>query len=149
LTESTADLTFALLMATARRLLEANQVIREDRWGDWAPFFLTGSDVHHKTIGIVGMGRIGQAVARRARGFSMRVLYHNRTRKEDIEENLGVGYADFDSLIETADFIVSLVPATPETKHMFNAASFKKMKKSAIFINASRGKVVDEAALYQ
>lgn len=148
LTESTADLTFALLMATARRLLEANQVIRQDKWGDWAPFFLTGADVHHKTIGIVGMGRIGQAVARRARGFSMNVLYHNRSRKEDVETNLGVRYASFDRLIEAADFVVSLVPATKETKHLFNETSFKKMKSSAIFINVSRGQVVNEAALF-
>lgn len=149
LTETTADLTFALLMATARRLVEANTFIRSDKWGDWAPFLLTGSDVHHQTIGIVGMGEIGQAVARRAKGFGMTIIYYSRTRKEQAEQELGAQYKSFNDVLEQADFVISLVPLTSETKHMFNEAAFKKMKSSAIFINVSRGQTVDEDALYE
>jgi len=149
LTETTADLTFALLMATARRLVEANNFIRQDKWGDWAPFLLTGSDIHHQTIGIVGMGEIGQAVARRAKGFGMSILYHNRSRKEQAEQELGAQYREFNDLLEQADFVISLVPLTKETTHLFNEAAFKKMKSSAIFINVSRGQTVDEDALYE
>ncbi len=149
LTDTTADLTFALLMATARRIVEAEAFIRDGRWTTWSPFLLAGADIHHKTIGIVGMGRIGEAVARRARGFDMNILYHNRSRKEEVENNLGVQYASFDDLIRTADFVVSMTPLTKETEDMFNASVFKKMKSSAIFINASRGGVVNEEDLYQ
>ncbi|HLS60732.1 MAG TPA: D-glycerate dehydrogenase [Virgibacillus sp.] len=149
LTETTADLTFALLMATARRLVEANIFIRDDKWGDWAPFLLTGSDIHHQTIGIVGMGAIGQAVARRAKGFGMSILYHNRTRQEQAEQELGAQYMGFNDLLEQADFVISLVPLTDETTQMFNEAAFKRMKSSAIFINVSRGQTVDEDALYE
>ncbi|MDY0408783.1 2-hydroxyacid dehydrogenase [Virgibacillus soli] len=149
LSETTADLTFALLMATARRLVEANEEIKANRWGDWSPYYMAGTDIHHKKIGIVGMGRIGEAVARRAKGFNMSILYHNRRRKERAEQELGARYADFETLITEADFIVSLVPLSEETKALFDKNAFGKMKKSAIFINASRGAVVDEAALYE
>ncbi|SDM13813.1 2-hydroxyacid dehydrogenase [Sediminibacillus halophilus] len=149
LTETTADLTFALLMATARRIVEADSFIKKGQWNNWAPFLMAGTDVHHKTLGIVGMGRIGEAVARRARGFSMDVLYHNRTRHLQAEESLGVQYAEFEFLLEQADYVVCLAPLTEETKHMFGEKAFSRMKKSAFFINASRGKNVDEQALYQ
>lgn len=149
LTETTADLTFALMMATARRLIEANEVIKEGNWKNWSPLFLAGTDVHHKTIGIVGMGRIGEAVARRAKGFGMDILYHNRSRKEEAEKELGASYYSFDALIETADYIVCLAPLSEDTKGIFNEEAFKKMKNSAIFINASRGALVNENALYQ
>jgi len=149
LTETTADLTFALLMATARRLIEASDYIREDKWGPWSPFQLAGADVHHKTIGIVGMGRIGEAVAKRAKGFGMSILYYNRSRKYEAENTLGAVYTEFDTLLEKADFVVSLAPLTAETKHVFNEQAFQKMKKSAIFINASRGGTMDERALYK
>ncbi|GAA0500096.1 D-glycerate dehydrogenase [Salinibacillus aidingensis] len=149
LTDTTADLTFALLMATARRIVEAEAFIRSGRWTTWTPFLMAGADIHHKTIGIVGMGRIGEAVARRARGFEMNVLYHNRSRKEEVENNLGVQYVSFDELIRTADFVVSMTPLTKETEHMFDDSVFKKMKSSAIFINTSRGGVVNEEDLYQ
>ncbi|WP_028783583.1 2-hydroxyacid dehydrogenase [Thalassobacillus devorans] len=149
LTETTADLTFALMMATARRLIEANEVIKDGKWKNWSPLFLAGTDIHHKTIGIVGMGRIGEAVARRAKGFGMDILYHNRSRKEEAERELGASYNSFETLIQTADYIVCLAPLTEETKGIFNAEAFKKMKNSAIFINASRGPLVDENALYQ
>lgn len=147
LTETTADLTFALLMATARRLVEGSEVIKADGWKDWSPFFLAGSDIHHKTIGIVGMGRIGKAVAKRARGFDMRVMYHNRSRQPSAEKELPAAYAELDELLHQSDFVVSLVPATAQTKGLFNHAAFSKMKKEAIFINASRGAVVNEKDL--
>jgi len=149
LTETTADLTFALLLATARRLVEANEFIKNDEWEHWSPFLLAGADIFGQTIGIVGMGRIGQAVARRAKGFNMNILYHNRSRDMEAEREIGATYTSFDELIETADFIVSLVPLTDETKHLFDKESFAKMKSSAIFINVSRGQVVDEKALYE
>jgi len=148
LTETTADLTFALLMATARRLVEASNTIYENKWGDWSPFMLAGADVHDTTLGIVGMGRIGEAVAKRASGFNMNVLYHNRSRKEEVERALGLSYVALDDLLSTSDYVVSLVPMTSETKKLFNQEAFHKMKTSAIFINASRGGVVDETALF-
>ncbi len=148
LTDSTADLTFALLMATARRIVEAAQFVKEDRWKSWSPFLLAGHDIHHKTIGIVGMGKIGAAVARRAAGFEMNILYHNRTRKTEIEEKTGAVYASFDELVEQADFIVCLTPLTSETRNMFTRNIFQKMKRTAIFINASRGPVVNEQDLF-
>lgn len=149
LTETTADLTFALLLATARRLIEANEFIQQDEWEHWSPFLLAGADVHHQTIGIVGMGRIGEAVARRAKGFGMSILYHNRTRKLEVEDELHATYVSFTQLLQTSDFVISLVPLTDETEHLFNEAAFKQMKSSAIFINVSRGQTVDEKALYE
>ena len=109
---------------------------------------LAGHDIHHKTIGIFGMGKIGETVAKRATGFDMEILYHNRTRKPEAEKSLGAVYCSFDELVEKSDFIVSLAPLTNETRNMFTRETFKKMKKNAIFINAGRGPVVDEQALY-
>lgn len=149
LTETTADLTFALLMATARRLIEATNCIYEDKWGDWSPFMLAGTDIYAKKIGIVGLGRIGEAVARRAKGFKMDILYHNRNRNERGEKELGAYYASFDELLQQSDFVVSLVPLSKQTENLFDKEAFLKMKQSAIFINASRGGVVDEKALYE
>ncbi|HLR62754.1 MAG TPA: D-glycerate dehydrogenase [Lentibacillus sp.] len=148
LTETTADLTFALLMATARRLVEAADYIRDGEWEYWTPYLLAGSDIHGKTIGIVGMGRIGEAVARRAKGFGMSILYHNRSRKESAEQELGAVYREFPKLLQEADFVISLIPLTEQTSEMFNRDAFKTMKSSAIFVNASRGGTVDEQALY-
>lgn len=148
LSETTADLTWALLMATARRIVEASDYLRAGKWQDWSPFLLAGTDVYKKKIGIVGMGRIGSAVAKRAQGFDMEIMYHNRLRNEEAEKAYGATYTDFNELIERADYIVSLVPLTPETKLIFNEDAFAKMKSSAIFINVSRGAVVDENALY-
>jgi glyoxylate reductase len=149
LTDTTADLTFALLMAAARRIVEAAEFVKEGKWKSWSPLLLAGQDIHHKTIGIVGMGKIGEAVAKRATGFDMDILYHNRSRKIEAEKSLGAIYCSFDELIERSDFIVCLTPLTDKTKHLFTADVFKKMKKSAIFINVSRGPVVDEKALYK
>lgn len=148
LTETTADLAFTLLLTTARRIIEASNTIKEDNWGDWAPFMLAGSDVFAKKIGIIGMGRIGEAVGRRAKGFGMDILYHNRSRNDEIESELGATYGSFTEVIAEADFIVSLIPFTEDTADIFNEAAFAQMKTSAIFINVSRGGVVDEQALY-
>jgi glyoxylate reductase len=149
LTDTTADLTFALLMATARRIVEAAELVKQGEWKSWSPLLLAGHDIHHKTIGIVGMGKIGETVAKRATGFDMNILYHNRTRKPEIEQNLGAVYATFEELVATADFIVCLTPLTAETKNMFTREVFQKMKPSAIFVNASRGPVIDESALFE
>jgi glyoxylate reductase len=149
LTDTTADLTFSLLMATARRLVEAAEFVKEGKWKSWSPLLLAGQDIHHKTLGIVGMGNIGEKVAKRATGFEMNILYHNRTRKLEVEEKLGASYVPFGELVEKSDFIVCLTPLTAETKAMFTREVFNKMKPSAIFINASRGPVADEQALYE
>ncbi|MEQ2527172.1 D-glycerate dehydrogenase [Bacillaceae bacterium CLA-AA-H227] len=148
LTDATADLTFGLLMATARRIVEAAEFVKEGNWKSWSPLLLAGNDIHHKTIGIVGMGSIGAAVAKRAFGFDMKVLYHNRSRKVELESQLGAAYCSFDELVEQADFIVCLTPLTPETRNLFTRAVFKRMKDNAVFINASRGPVVNEEELY-
>lgn len=149
LSDTTADLTFGLLMAAARRLTEASEYVKNGEWKGWSPYLLAGRDIHHKTIGIVGMGNIGRAVAKRATGFEMEILYHNRSRHLEAERGLGAVYCSFDELITKADYIVCLTPLTNETKHLFDEAAFKKMKQSAIFVNASRGAVVDEDALIQ
>jgi glyoxylate reductase len=148
LTDTTADLTFALLMAAARRIVEAAEVVKQGEWKSWSPLLLAGRDIHHKTIGIVGMGKIGAAVAKRATGFDMKILYHNRNRKFEYEQQLGAVYASFDELVQSSDYIVCLTPLTPETKNLFTREVFQKMKTSAVFVNASRGPVVDEQALY-
>lgn len=149
LTETTADLTFALLMAAARRIVEAADYIKAGKWEGWSPYLLAGHDVYGKTIGIVGMGKIGKAVARRANGFGMDILYHNRSRKPEAEKELGAVYSSFEDLVSKADYVVSLAPLTDETRNLFTADVFVKMKKSAIFINVGRGPVVDEQALYE
>lgn len=147
LTDTTADLTFALILTAARRVVEAADYVKAGKWTSWSPLLLAGADVHHKTIGIVGMGKIGQAVAKRAKGFDMNILYHNRSRDYDAETKLGAAYTSFDELLEQSDFVVCMTPLTNETKHMFNAESFRKMKSSAFFINSSRGGTVVEGDL--
>ncbi|MFD1413475.1 2-hydroxyacid dehydrogenase [Oceanobacillus jeddahense] len=147
LSETTADLGFSLIMSTARRIVEAEEWVKQDKWQSWAPFFFAGTDIYGKTLGIVGMGRIGEGIAKRASGFDMNIQYHNRSRKKDAEERLNAKYVSFDELLKTSDFIVTVVPHTQETDKLFNQAAFEKMKSSAIFINISRGKVVDEEAL--
>ncbi|MBH0175798.1 D-glycerate dehydrogenase [Fictibacillus sp. 23RED33] len=149
LTDSTADLAFSLILATARRIVESANYVKEGKWNSWGPLLLAGADVHHKTIGIVGMGRIGEAVARRAKGFDMKILYHNRNRKPDAEISLGAEYKELHELLKQSDFVVSLAPLTSETKGMFNKEAFQSMKNSSIFINAGRGATVDESALIE
>ena len=149
LTETTADFTFALLLAAARRIAEGERAVREGRWTAWSPSFLLGRDLHGATLGIVGLGQIGRAVARRARGFNMRLLYHSRTRKPDAEQELGIAYATFDELLAQSDFVSIHVPLTPKTHHLFNNAAFERMKPTAVLVNTSRGPVIDEAALHR
>jgi glyoxylate reductase len=151
LTETTADLAWALLMAAGRRVVEAHQVVAAGGWTTWAPMFMTGQDIYGATLGIVGAGRIGSAVARRASGFGMRILYHNRRPAPDLEAELAgrIQYAPaLDDLLREADFIVVLVPLSPETRGMFGAREFALMKETAVFVNVSRGPVVDERALH-
>jgi glyoxylate reductase len=148
LTDTTADIAFALILAAARRLGEGERFVRSKQWQSWTPNLLLGTDVHGTTLGIVGFGRIGQAVAKRAHGFNMRVLYYNRTRRPELEESLGVEYADFDSLLAQSDFVSLNCALTSETRHLMSTAQFKQMKRSGILINTARGPVVDQAALY-
>lgn len=149
LTDTTADLAFSLLMASARRIVESADYIKQGSWQSWSPYLLAGSDIHHKTIGIIGMGKIGEAVAKRAKGFDMTILYHNRSRNHEAEENLQAVYRTLDELLEESDFVVCLAPLTEETKGMMGAEQFALMKETAYFINAGRGPVADEKALIQ
>ncbi|HJF31785.1 MAG TPA: D-glycerate dehydrogenase [Sporosarcina psychrophila] len=148
LTETTADLAFALLLATARKLISAENEIRKGNWTSWAPMRFTGMDVGGATLGIIGMGRIGEAVARRAKGFDMQVLYHNRNRKPDAEAEYGLEFRDLDTLLKEADFVIILAPFTPETAGMIGARELDLMKNTGVLINVARGGIVDEAALY-
>ncbi len=148
LSETTADLAFALLLATARRITEAESVLREGKWQAWAPMQLTGMDIYGKTLGIIGMGRIGEAAARRALGFNMDVLYHNRTRKVEAEEAYGFTYADVDTLLQQSDFVLLFAPLTEETRNMMTKREFARMKETAILINVARGPIVNEDDLY-
>ncbi len=147
LTEATADLAFALLLATARRLPEAERFLRAGRWTGWKPMELAGVDVYGATLGIVGFGRIGQAVARRARGFAMRILYFSRTPLPEAAADLGAEYRPLDELLAEADFVSLHVPLTPETRGLIGERELGLMKPSAILINTARGAVVDEEAL--
>ncbi|MBU8878928.1 D-glycerate dehydrogenase [Bacillus sp. FJAT-29790] len=149
LTETTADLTFALLMATSRRLIEASAVLREGDWKTWSPMFMTGMDVHGSTLGIIGLGDIGAAVARRAKGFNMKIVYHNRSPKPVLEEELGIEYADLDTLLQSSDFVCVLTPFTKETKNLITLRELKQMKKTAILINTARGGIVNEKDLIE
>lgn len=148
LDDSTADLAWALMLATARRLTELERRVRNGEWTGWRLKQWLGVDVHHATLGIFGMGRIGQAIARRAAGFEMRVLYHNRKRvASNIEQRLNATYATKEELLSRSDFVVLQVPYSPETHHMIGAGELKLMKPTAVLINSTRGGVVDDAAL--
>ena len=150
LTETTADIAFALLMAATRRVVEADRHVRKGQWKTWGPMILLGQDIHHATLGIIGLGRIGIEVAKRARGFNMNVLYHDVVRNEEAEKQLGVKYvSELNELLSTADFISVHVPLLPETHHLIGASEFALMKPTAVFINTSRGPVVDQKALYE
>lgn len=148
LTETTADLAWALILSTARRVVEADKFTRAGKYEGWAPMLFLGQDVFGKTLGIIGMGRIGQAVARRAKGFNMKVLYNDIRRiPEDLEKELNATFVSLDELIEQSDFISLHTYLSPETYHLINEERLKRMKKTAYLINTSRGPVVDEAAL--
>lgn len=148
LTETTADLAFALLLASARRVTEADRVLRNGEWKSWAPMQLTGMDAFGATLGIIGMGRIGEAAARRAKGFDMRVLYHNRSRKPEAEAEFGFQYAELNTLLQESDFLLIFAPLTPETKNMIDEKELELMKETAILLNVARGGIVNEDALY-
>jgi glyoxylate reductase len=148
LTDTTADLTWALMLAAARRISESERFLREGQWEGWWPLQYLGIDVHNSTLGILGMGRIGQAVARRAAGFNMRVLYTGRSQlPEETEKELNATYVDKARLLADSDFLSIHCPLKPETTHAFGAEEFAAMKRTAILINTARGPVVDEGAL--
>jgi glyoxylate reductase len=147
LTETTADFTWALLLATARRVAEADAFTRAGQFTEWGLMLLLGGDIHGKTLGILGLGRIGRAVARRAQGFAMRILYHDAVRDPEAERGLGVVYCEKDTVLREADFVTLHVPLLPETRHYIDAQDLRLMKPTAYLVNAARGPVVHEAAL--
>jgi len=148
LTETTADFAWTLLMAISRRVVEADRYVREGKFDQWKNMLLLGGDIHGKTLGIVGFGRIGRAMAKRAQGFGMRVLYQDAVPADPaIERELRASRTDIATLLKESDFVTLHTPLLPETRHLINAQSLKTMKKTAYLINASRGPVVDEAAL--
>jgi lactate dehydrogenase-like 2-hydroxyacid dehydrogenase len=148
LTDTTADLAFALLMAAARRLPEGDRYVRAGAWKTWGPLLLLGPDVHGATIGIVGFGRIGQAVARRARGFGMQVLYHDlEPLPPSVTDPLGATYLPLEQLLPRSDFVTLHVNLSPVTRHLINEGTLAQMKRTAVLVNTSRGPVVDQTAL--
>ncbi|MFC2012742.1 2-hydroxyacid dehydrogenase [Chloroflexota bacterium] len=151
LTETTADFAFTLIMAAARRVVEADAYTRKGLWKTWEPMVLLGQDIHHATLGLVGLGRIGMEVARRARGFNMKVIYFDAQRRSTEEEReLGVEYVpELSALFSQSDFVSLHAPLLPQTRHLMGAKEFALMKPTAILINTSRGPVVDQKALYE
>lgn len=150
LNNTVADLAFALILGTARRVAELDRYVKEGKWISGVGNKWFGQDVHHAKLGIIGMGRIGEAVARRARfGFEMEVSYYNRSRKPEAESLLGVRYLELNELLKKSDFVVMLAPLTPETANLIGREQFRLMKPSSIFINISRGQTVDEEALIE
>jgi glyoxylate reductase len=148
LTETTADFAWALLMAAARRVLEADAYVRSGQWTVWKWDLLWGADIHDKTLGVVGFGRIGRAVARRGLGFGMRVLYHDTIRADAATERaLNATATDLETLLRESDFVSMHTLLSPETRHLINERTLRLMKKTAVLVNAARGPVVDEAAL--
>lgn len=149
LTDTTADLAFTLLMACARRIAEGRDYAKNGHWRTWGPMLLMGQDIHGATLGIAGIGRIGLAMARRASGFGMRILYHDAMRSEIAERELGAVKVSKEELLAQSDFVSLHVPLTPETRHYIDAAALRQMKPNAILINTARGPVVDTMALYE
>jgi len=150
LNDTVADLIIGLMLSTSRRMVELDKYVKDNKWIPSDEENVFGLDVHHATLGIIGMGRIGEVVAKRAKfGFDMDVLYYNRHRNERAEKSLGLEYCDLDSLLRKSDFIVVMVPLTKDTYHLIDEKEFNKMKSTAIFINASRGQTVNERALIE
>jgi glyoxylate reductase len=147
LTETTADFAFTLLLSTARRVVEGVDYVRAGRWKTWGPMLLMGPDVHHTTLGLVGLGRIGAEMAKRARGFDMQVIYSDVIRREDLEASLGLRYVSFEEVLREADFISLHTPLTPETRHLIGRDQLHAMKSTAVLVNTSRGPVIDNDAL--
>ena len=147
LTETTADLAWALIMSVARRIVESDRYLRAGRWKSWSPQLMLGQDIHGATLGIIGMGRIGQALARRAKGFGMQVVYADPTRKPEAEQSVGAQHVGLHDLLRRADFVSVHIPLTRETRHLIGAAELALMKSTAVLVNTARGPVVDEAAL--
>ncbi len=148
LTDATADFSFTLLMAAARRVGEAVDYVRAGNWQTWGLTTLLGQEIYGATLGLIGFGRIGQAVAKRARGFDMRILYHDTHRQIEAEKEFGAEYCELDTLLGESDFISLHVNLTPETHSMINQSAFEKMKSTAVLINTARGPVIDPDALY-
>jgi glyoxylate reductase len=149
LTETTADFAFALLLAAARRVVEGDRYTRKGFWKTWDPYLLAGPEVHGATLGIIGLGRIGAEVARRARSFGMRVLYNSRSPKPDLEAEFGVQFRELRALLSESDYVTLHAALTPETQHMINTESLRVMKETAILINTGRGGLIDQRALYE
>jgi lactate dehydrogenase-like 2-hydroxyacid dehydrogenase len=148
LTETTADLAWALILASSRRVVEGDRYVHEGRWRTWGPMLLMGSDIHGATLGVVGLGRIGQAVARRAAGFGMTILYSSRNRvAPEIETELGASYVSLPELLERSDIVSLHVSLAPDTRGLIDAIALARMKPTAVLVNTSRGPVVDQAAL--
>ncbi|MEM7009801.1 MAG: D-glycerate dehydrogenase [Thermodesulfobacteriota bacterium] len=147
LTETTADLAWALMFSVARKILNAHKHIRDGEFTCWHPSLMLGMNIHNSTLGVYGMGRIGSAVARRAKGFNMRVLYQNRSRNEKAEEETGAEFVDFETLLSESDYIVITSPLTDETRGRFGRDEFQKMKPTSIIINIARGPIIKEAEL--
>lgn len=148
-TEATADMAMALLLSMGRNILPAAAFVKAKQWTQWTPTLHISNDVFGKTLGIVGMGRIGQAIAKRAQGFSMKLLYTARHRRPEAEQSYGVQYRSYDDLLRESDIVVLICPLTPETRHMVNDAAFAKMKPTAMLVNSARGPVVNPQALYR
>jgi glyoxylate reductase len=148
LSETTADFAFALLLAAARRVVEGDRYARAGRWKTWGPEMLLGHDVHGATIGIIGMGGIGEEMAKRARGFGMRIFYTSRTRKPALEKRYGMEFYDLDLLLENSDFVTLHAPLTEETRHLIDERALQMMKPTAVLVNTARGQIVDQGALY-
>jgi glyoxylate reductase len=147
LTEATAELTWALILAAARRVGEGDRLVRAGRWAGWSPTQLLGVSLTGKTLGIFGMGKIGAAVARRARGFAMSVVYTNRTRNEAVEAEIGARLVTFDELLAQSDVLSLHAPSTPETRHVIDGSALARLRPGAILVNTARGSLVDEVAL--
>jgi glyoxylate reductase len=149
LTAATADLTFTLILTSARRFIEANAFLRSGEWKVWAPELLVGMEVSGSTLGIIGLGKIGQAVAKRGLGFDMKVLYYDAIRRPELEQSLGVKYVPMDELLRESDFVTLHCNLTEQTKNLLGEKELRSMKKTAILVNAARGPLVDPAALYK
>jgi lactate dehydrogenase-like 2-hydroxyacid dehydrogenase len=147
LDDATATHAFTLLLATARRIAEADKYVRDGKWKGWAPMFFIGMDVDRRTLGIAGMGRIGSNIARKAKGFDMKIIYADARRNLQVERELGAIYVDKETLLKESDFLTLHVPLIPETHHYIGEKELRLMKKTAVLVNASRGPVVDEKAL--